>query len=309
MKENTQNESLMPLHCAVDFLYSGDLEPDLVRAQRETDTGICFLPLHEHPFLELAYVRWGGETDYRIGSEIYRIHPGDVLVIPPEVPHGPIFTENSREDSARDVVWVSRHFLSRMSQLRPNAWFYANRDFHVFRTAGTQWEWIGELFEKGVQEVQKREFGWEALLVGNTMVLISQLSRALLDASVLVLKEEKADLLLRVMKYLENHLEEKLTLEIIAAEFDVSKSTLTQMFRKKLDVSFYAYLTRRRLTAAKGLIVRGFPLEQVGKQVGFREHSAFYRAFKQEFGISPREYRNICTRNTDRDAEQIKSGE
>lgn len=303
MTEPMQNTSRLSLCRQEAHLYSGELEPDLVRVHQETDTGIRSVPLHSHPFLELSFVRRGGKMDYRIGAEIYQIYPGDVLFIPPEVPHGSVFREVSQEGTTRDVVWVSKHFLSRMSQLRPNAWFYASADFHVFRTAGTRWEWLGELFEKGVREGQERQFGWESLMVGNTMVLLSQLSRALLDASVLILKEEKSELLFRVMDYMENHLSEKLTLELMAAEFDVSKSTLTQMFRKKLDVSFYAYLTQRRLTAAKGLIARGIPLEQVGKQVGFKEHSAFYRAFKQEFGISPREYRMGCTReeNSGRD--------
>lgn len=284
---------------AMGMLHSDELSPDLVSTHREADRTPYPLPVHSHQFLELAYIRSGPEMDYLIGSDTYRVRPGDVLLIPPEVLHGPVLPEDSPGERIRDVVWVSRHFLSRMSQLRPNVWFYASRDYHVFRTAGTRWAGIGELFEKGLAERQNRRFGWESAVVGNTMVLLSQLGRALLDASVLILKEDRAELLFRVMDYMENHLSDKLTLETVAAQFDVSKSTLTQMFRKKLDISFYSYLTKRRLTVAKSLIVRGTPLEQVGKQVGFKEHSAFYRAFKQEFGISPREYKSGCGRGDD----------
>ena len=45
------------------------------------------------------------------------------------------------------------------------------------------------------------------------------------------------------------------------------------------------------LFAAKNLIVEGLPLEAVAEQVGFSDYSAFYRAFKGEFGISPRQFR------------------
>lgn len=292
MEERLANSAHLPY--AMGFLHGEELDPDLVRTHREVDRSPYPLPLHSHPFLEIAYVRSGPELDYMIGADTYRVRPGDVLLLPPEVLHGPVLPEGFWEESVRDVVWVSRHFLSRMSQLRPNTWFYASRDYHVFRTAGTRWEGIGELFEKGIAERQNRRFGWETAVAGNTMILLSRLGRALLDESVLILKEDRSELLVRVMDYLENHLPDKLTLESVAAQFDVSKSTLTQLFRKKLDVSFYAYLTKRRLTVAKGLIARGIPLEQVGKQVGFKEHSAFYRAFKQEFGISPREYKNGC---------------
>lgn len=289
MEERMGKSIHMPY--AMGLLHSRELEPDLVRTHRELDRSPYPLPLHSHPFLELAYVRSGPEIQYMIGADTYRIRPGDILLIPPDVLHGPLLPEECQEESIREVVWVSSHFISRMSQLRPNAWFHANRDYHVFRTAGSCWEELGELFQKGITEHDARCFGWEAVVAGNTMILLSRLGRALLDASVLVLKEERPELLLRVLDYMENHLSDKLTLESVAAVFDVSKSTLTQLFRKKLDVSFYVYLTKRRLTVAKALIARGMPLEQVGKQVGFKEHSAFYRAFKQEFGISPREYR------------------
>lgn len=288
-------EEYMPcLPCAIGFWQTRELEPDLVQTHRETDGNPGPLPLHSHPFLEIAYVRDGPELDYVIGADTYRVLPGDVLVIPPEVLHGSVPPEQAAGGSIREVVWVSSHFLSRLAQLRPNAWFYASRDYHVFRTAGTRWDDLGNLFARGIEECREGRFGWEAAVAGNTMVLLSRLGRALLDESILVLKEDRGELLPRVLDYLENHLEDKLTLEAVAEQFQVSKSTLTQLFRKKLDVSFYAYLTRRRLTVAKGLICRDVPLEQVGKQVGFKEHSAFYRAFKQEFGISPREYRTAC---------------
>jgi len=42
---------------------------------------------------------------------------------------------------------------------------------------------------------------------------------------------------------------------------------------------------------AQKLIQAGVPLEQVGKEVGYRDHSTFYRAFRRQFDLSPREYR------------------
>ena len=58
-------------------------------------------------------------------------------------------------------------------------------------------------------------------------------------------------------------------------------------------VSLYRYITQRRLIAAKTHIQNGATLEQVSRDVGFADYSTFYRAFKQEFGISPRRYREL----------------
>ena len=60
-----------------------------------------------------------------------------------------------------------------------------------------------------------------------------------------------------------------------------------------MGVSFYRCVTQRRLIAAKALILDGHPLENVGQQVGFSDYSSFYRAFKQEYGIPPRQYRKL----------------
>ena len=60
-----------------------------------------------------------------------------------------------------------------------------------------------------------------------------------------------------------------------------------------MGVSFYRYVTQRRLIAAKILIEKGILLEEVSRQTGFQDYSSFYRAFKNEYGISPRQYRSL----------------
>ncbi len=58
-----------------------------------------------------------------------------------------------------------------------------------------------------------------------------------------------------------------------------------------MGISFYQYVTQRRLVAAKNLILQNIPMEIVAGKVGFSDYSSFYRAFKSEYGISPRQFR------------------
>ena len=87
------------------------------------------------------------------------------------------------------------------------------------------------------------------------------------------------------------HLAEKITLKVIANQFSVSVSTVTQLFQKKSETTFHNFVTLRRMERARSLILQGLPLESVGRAIGYRDHSTFYRAFRQTFGISPREFR------------------
>ena len=48
---------------------------------------------------------------------------------------------------------------------------------------------------------------------------------------------------------------------------------------------------QRRLIDAKTRIENGQRLEEVAAQTGFSDYSGFYRAFRNEYGISPRQYR------------------
>ena len=93
------------------------------------------------------------------------------------------------------------------------------------------------------------------------------------------------------MAYIEQHLSEKISLNDVSRHFYVSESTISQLFRKKMGVSFYRCVTQRRLISAKNLILQDVLLEDVALQTGFSDYSTFYRAFRGEFGISPRQYR------------------
>ena len=111
--------------------------------------------------------------------------------------------------------------------------------------------------------------------------------------------QRKTAMMAKITAYVDDHLQERLTLRIIAAHCGVSVSTVTQLFQKQADSTFHDFVTNRRMIMADRLIRDGNPLEQVGKMVGYQDHSTFYRAFRQYFGTSPREYRSALADKTE----------
>jgi len=266
-----------------------EMSSSLVDTHRDTSYANAHLHLHSHTFYELLYCRSNCDAEYLVGAERYRLQRGDIVFIPPGISHRPLLPEVLSEPYKRYVLWLSPEFMKHYTSLTA---------FHpleptLFRTDGTQWDHLGDFFRQGVQEAENQAPGWEAAVLGNTVFLLTQLHRGIRDRSLSQMTAETPDLLDRILTYIEDHLALRITLADTAKHFFVSESTVSQTFRKKLGVSFYRCVTQRRLIAAKTLIQANCNLETVGQQVGFTDYSTFYRAFRKEYGISPRQYRKL----------------
>ena len=252
------------------------------------------VPLHSHSFYELMYCRNSCGMEYLLGPDRYRLQRGDLVFAPPGINHRPLLANQLVEPCRRDVIWMSREFVARLTQAFP---FPAAVDWEqpfLLRTAGTPWEPLGERVHAGVEEALRRGPGWEAVVAGETMVLLTLLARALSGQEGAPLAQaEKPELLERVFAYIEARLGEQITLADTAKHFWVSESKISQTFRQKLGVSFYRCVTQRRLIAAKSLIIQGVPLNEVNERVGFADYSTFFRAFKREYGIAPSQFREL----------------
>ncbi len=151
---------------------------------------------------------------------------------------------------------------------------------------------LREAFLRGCRESEQRLPGWEAALYSNTNLLLTMLARAMSGEGEPPLRE-KTELLDELLAFVSTNLQKKITVSDIARQLHVSESTLTHLCTKRLGMSFYRYVTQRRLDLARQLMLACSDLGTVAENVGFCDYSAFFRAFKQEYGLSPSEYRKI----------------
>ena len=264
-----------------------------VNTHRDTTYSNSGVNLHSHTYTEILYCRSSAGVEYLIGSDRYRLQKGDIVYVPPGVSHRPILPEKLTTAYERDVIWVSGEFLKVVADMFPQEGVPDRKHRAPIRTAGTRWEFLGDLFRNGVLEEERKNPGWEAAVAGNTLVIYAHMKRIYLEQSGGAMKAEKTDLSDKVTAYIERHYAEHITVSDLSRRFYVSNSTISHQFKEKMGISIYRYLTQRRLISAKNLIAEGVPLEQAGIRVGFSDYSAFYRAFKQEYGISPRQYRGL----------------
>lgn len=275
-----------------------EMESRFADTHRDSSYSNGSVQLHSHTFTELIYCCNTCGVEYLVGTDRYRIQRGDILLIAPGVSHRPLLPEKMTEPYMRFVLWVSPELMEILNRTCFRETEAYPRSGNLLRTAGTRWEDLGDYFRKGVEESEGGAPDWEAAVLGNTIQLLTLLRRAIRDTAAPPPAAEKPELLDQVMAYLEENLAQRITLPEIARQFFVSESTVSQLFRRRMGVSFHRYVTQRRLIAAKSLIEGGLLLEDVGRRVGFADYSSFFRAFRQEYGISPRQYRRR-TENTE----------
>jgi AraC-type DNA-binding domain-containing proteins len=93
------------------------------------------------------------------------------------------------------------------------------------------------------------------------------------------------------LKYIEENLHQRLTIQTVAQRVLVSPATLTRRFRERTGQSFIAYLNGQRLQQASDLLLKtDLPLEEVCAHVGLK-YGQLRNLFLQNYGCSPGEYR------------------
>ncbi|MBP3685179.1 MAG: helix-turn-helix domain-containing protein [Oscillospiraceae bacterium] len=284
-----------------DYYQKMEMSSPYVNTQRDITYSYEAMSLHSHAFYEILCCRSNCGAEYLVGRHRYSLQKGDILMIRPGVSHGVILPENMTIPYERDIIWLSTVFLDSFQKLLGLTPISYEKDLptDLIRTADSNWAFLCDWIRAGVREEERKQDCWQTAVLGNTLQVVSQLRRAYLSQTVSAPAAETADILDQIIAYIESHYARKLTLSEIARLFYVSDRTVSGLFRKRLGVTFYQFLTRRRLIAAKKLILMDYTLEAVAEQTGFGDYSTFYRAFKGEFGISPRDFKKLEAEKAD----------
>ncbi|MBA3685571.1 MAG: helix-turn-helix transcriptional regulator [Planctomycetes bacterium] len=95
-----------------------------------------------------------------------------------------------------------------------------------------------------------------------------------------------------VLRWIDAHLAEPLTLAGIARQAGLGSSRLSAVFRMQTGQSPMAWVRRRRVDAARALLIEGDrTIERVARSVGFADPFLFSRVFRRLVGMSPSAYR------------------
>jgi AraC family transcriptional regulator len=98
----------------------------------------------------------------------------------------------------------------------------------------------------------------------------------------------------RILDYIEQHLEDEITVVALADLANLSAFHFTRMFTATLGVPPFRYVSRRRLEQAMSMLADGtLPLVEIAHRSRFSSQASFNRAFRRAAGMTPGEYRRL----------------
>ncbi|HIS98833.1 MAG TPA: helix-turn-helix domain-containing protein [Candidatus Faecaligallichristensenella faecipullorum] len=256
---------------------------------RYHDAHLSEVALHHHDFYEV-YFFCAGRVEYAVEGRCYALLPGDILLISPQELHQPIFPEPG-EAYERLVLWISRGYLR---EIAPEAALEqcfngpGRERENLLRLEAARSARLFDLADALAGESQRPAFGSEAMAKALLTQLMVELGRAQMSAGSPPVK--RSDLVDGVARYINAHLDQPLSLERLAETAFVSKYHLSHEFKKQMGSSVYHYILQRRLMGVRERLRAGKNPSEVYKQFGFNDYANFYRAFRAEYGITPRAY-------------------
>ncbi len=249
---------------------------------------------HNHDFYEF-YCLVSGNVQFLIEGKIYKLRPWDILLINRREIHNTVIQPG--EVYERIVFWINPDFAIKNSTPQSDLTWCFNASIHqnysFLRPDSEVCVILQKIINRFERTLDYSEFGNEILKNLYLIELLVFLNKAMRESTQKIMDIEYNDKVNDVISYINANLTEDLSLDSLADRFFMSKYNLLRKFQKYTGCSVYKYIRQKRLVMAKTLLREGEPVLQVCKICGFGDYSHFIRYFKEETGVSPKQYVKI----------------
>lgn len=248
---------------------------------------------HQHSFYEIFFFL-SGNVNYIIEGRTYNLRPGDVLLTSSLDIHRPDIRPGRPYE--RIVVWLADDFFGHLKDFYGEdltACFTdaALKGYRLIRPDIQSILRLKQLCTRIDEVKHSPEIGSHALASAYMTEFLVHVSRAYYHTPDSVkddiTENEKIN---QILLYINEHLTEDLSLEHLSGRFYLSKYYLSRQFKQFTGLSLYQYIMKKRLNTARNLLHSGSSVMDACFQCGFGDYSNFLKAFKREFGKTPRAY-------------------
>lgn len=253
--------------------------------------------IHFHECFEIVFYIKSQNKAY-IHDIAYDINSNDIIVIPPRQIHSIQYSPGI--PYMRYVLYFSRSFIQDTLAAVgcPGILNYFERvPYKKISLTPATINHFSQLFHLFYQQRKKMtsyaELSSSPLLKLYAVTLILEIYEQFKTRNVShVVQPEQTPVTEKIIKYINNHYSENITLEILENTFFVSKYYICRLFRENLGVSVIEYLQYKRVVEAQRLLSdTGRPITDICFDCGFNNVQHFYRVFKKISQVTPQQYR------------------
>lgn len=228
-------------------------------------------PLHIHQCFEIISLR-EGQMDVMIDNILYKLEKGDAVLIFPNQVHSLQSVESEHTLCIFSPEIVSAYSTKILKKLPQNNKFTLDQNsLTLFDSLA---ESTSDIYRKGVLYLICAAFDKNATYKQQ-------------DAN-------KQSLLHKMLVFVENSFAEDCSLSTLASDVGYSYAYLSRYFKCIVGISFNAYVNQYRLNHACYLLKNtSSSIIQCAFDSGFVSLRSFNRNFKQQFHMTPMDYRKM----------------
>jgi len=108
----------------------------------------------------------------------------------------------------------------------------------------------------------------------------------------MITKRRDVAILQDIRQFIEQNFHKEIPIGSIVKQFNLNRTKLQEGFRQFYDLPIHAFIHRLRMEKAKDLLrSTDDSVKSIALETGYKSTSSFIRAFRQEYGIAPTEFR------------------
>jgi len=236
------------------------------------------LMMHTHDTYEVFWFL-DGDIDYIIEGQIFPLKPFEMIMIPPHIMHRAVQKSPVRYE--RLIFNIETEFFDRFHCPEyQDALYRSNPKIDADLVFSSGLSDVLERLRLYTKNFSERSDALYASTLLETLHLLSKI-----DNTGEVVKENNIQ---KIIRYLNEHMTEKLSLDTLADSVYLSKEHLCRSFKKATGYTVVSYLNHIRINHVIELHKKGMTLSEASAQVGFGSYNHFYKIYYKENGCSPR---------------------
>ena len=261
------------------------------RIEHYIDTEIMDIERHYHEYYECIFF-YSGDIAYSVGNRTYFPVPGDVILINVAQIHVPKM-QSAMPPYDRISLFLSKWLVRKISDTETDfLTLFEKKDGNlVHLTKEELWAAKTILAKLRNLHVNDSAFGSSLLAKCYITELLITIGRACSEETDAVDGSRIAEnRICQVKEYISKNIAQDLSLDSLAATFHLNKYYISHEFKDHTGMSLYSYILKRRLAKASEELRDGHSPNEICSECGFGDVNALNRAFKKEFGLTPRQY-------------------